>query len=141
MLVKKAQKGELRHLVSMLQSAVKSNRKLVIFPKKKFKYLVILKILYEFGYIQSFEERGEFLIIRLKQAFWQTHNRPTQSIQYINTYARVTRRYSIKMQKIQKIQKNSGDSVLRVFTTNFGIITGRQAIEQFCGGVPLILIK
>jgi len=34
MLVKKAQKGELRHLVSMLQSAVKSNRKLVIFPKK-----------------------------------------------------------------------------------------------------------
>jgi len=45
------------------------------------------------------------------------------------------------MQKIQKIQKNSGDSVLRVFTTNFGIITGRQAIEQFCGGVPLILIK
>jgi len=141
MLIKQAQKGELRHLISLIQSAIKSNRKLITFPKKKFKYLLILKILYEFGYIQNFEERGDFLIIRLKQIFWQTEKRPTQSIHYINTYARVTRRYSIKMRKIQKIQKNSGDSVLRIFTTDLGIATGHQALRQFCGGMPLILIK
>jgi ribosomal protein S8 len=67
MLIKHAQPNELRNLLSILQRACKNDRLFVTFTKKKYNYIIILKLLYEQGFIQSFEEKGNFLIIRLKQ--------------------------------------------------------------------------
>jgi ribosomal protein S8 len=67
--IKQAYQGEMRHLLSSIRRAITNNQKLILFPKKKHRYLHILELLHNDGFIQSFEERGEFLIIRLKQTY------------------------------------------------------------------------
>jgi ribosomal protein S8 len=67
--VKQAYKGEMRHMLATLRQAVSNNQKLVVFPKKKHHYSKVLELLHKNGFIQSFEERGEFLAIRLKQTY------------------------------------------------------------------------
>lgn len=69
MLIKQAQKAELRNLLSLIQRANKNDRNILAVTKKKYNYLPILKLLYNSGFIQSFEDKGEFLLVRLKQTY------------------------------------------------------------------------
>lgn len=69
MLIKKAYQGEFKHLLSILRLAVLDNRTYVAFPKKKFNYSGILHSLRTVGFIESYEERKEIIIIALKQTY------------------------------------------------------------------------
>jgi ribosomal protein S8 len=69
MLIKKAYMGEFRHFLSILRLAVLDNRLFITFPKKKFNYLAILKQLQNQGFIESCEERGELIVVSLKQTY------------------------------------------------------------------------
>lgn len=69
MLIKKAFQGEFRYLLSILRLAVLDNRSYVIFQKKKFNYFNILATLRTEGFIESFEDRGEIIVIGLKQIY------------------------------------------------------------------------
>jgi ribosomal protein S8 len=67
--IKKAHHGEFRNLLSSLRSAALDNRPYIAFPKKKFNYLFILKQLQGEGFIEGYENRGEILIVHLKQTY------------------------------------------------------------------------
>jgi hypothetical protein len=69
MLIKKAYQGEFRHLLAILRLAVLDNRTHVTFSKKKFKYLGILQALRAEGFIESYEDRKEIIVIGLKQTY------------------------------------------------------------------------
>jgi ribosomal protein S8 len=58
-----------RHILSSIVKAVKNNQKLVIIPKKLVNNFSILKILTLEGFIQSFEIRGNYLYIMLRQVY------------------------------------------------------------------------
>jgi ribosomal protein S8 len=64
-------KNNLRHLLSIIRRESKNNKSHILLEAQKFSFInnKILKILYENGFIQSFELRGKFLLIRLKQYF------------------------------------------------------------------------
>ena len=68
-IIKKAYSGEFRYLLAVIKRAALKDQKIIIFPKRKFIYHKIMRLLYTEGFIQSYEERGEFLIIRLKQTY------------------------------------------------------------------------
>ena len=61
--------GEFRHLLSVLRLAAKDGRSHIAFPKRKFKYVVLLSQLRDLGFVENFEHRGELLIINLKQVY------------------------------------------------------------------------
>ena len=69
MLIKKAYQGEFKHLLSILRLAVLDDRTYVTFPKKKFSYSTILQSLRVAGFIESYEDRKEIIIIGLKQTY------------------------------------------------------------------------
>ena len=69
MLIKKAYQGEFKHLLSILRLAVLDNRSYVAFPKKKFNYTPILKLMHIEGFIESYEDREEIVIVNLKQTY------------------------------------------------------------------------
>lgn len=69
MLIKKAYQGEFKHLLSILRLAVLDNRVYVSFPKKKFNYTNILRELRFAGFIESYEDRKEIILISLKQTY------------------------------------------------------------------------
>jgi len=69
MLIKKAYQGEFKHLLSVLRLAVLDNRTYVSFSKKKFNYSAILRTLRVGGFIESYEERKEIIIVGLKQTY------------------------------------------------------------------------
>lgn len=69
MLIKKAYQGEFKHLLSILRLAVLDNRAYVAFPKKKFNYTGILRELRVAGFIESYEDRKEIIVIGLKQTY------------------------------------------------------------------------
>ena len=69
MLIKKAYQGEFKHLLSILRLAVLDSRTYVTFPKKKFNYCYILQTLRAAGFIESYEDRKEIVIISLKQTY------------------------------------------------------------------------
>lgn len=69
MLIKKAYQGEFKHLLSILRLAVLDNRSYVAFSKKKFNYLALLSYLKTAGFIESYEQRKEIVVIGLKQTY------------------------------------------------------------------------
>ena len=69
MLIKKAYQGEFKHLLSILRLAVLDDRTYVAFSKKKFNYTAILQPPRAAGFIESYEDRKEIVIIGLKQTY------------------------------------------------------------------------
>lgn len=69
MIIKKAYQGEFKHLLSILRLAVLDDRTYVSFPKKKFNYTSILQTLRALGFIESYDNRKEIVLINLKQTY------------------------------------------------------------------------
>ena len=69
MLIKKAYPGEFKHLLSILRLAVLDDRNYVTFSKRKFNYSSILQALRAAGFIESYEDRKEIIIVGLKQTY------------------------------------------------------------------------
>jgi ribosomal protein S8 len=60
--------NEIRQILSVINKASKENRSIIVI-KKNYQYSLILQFLYNEGFLQSFEERKKFLLIRLKKNF------------------------------------------------------------------------
>jgi hypothetical protein len=69
MLIKKAYLGEFRHLLSILRLAALDGRTYVAFPKRKANYISLLHQLRRAGFVESYEDRKEIIIINLKQTY------------------------------------------------------------------------
>jgi hypothetical protein len=68
-LVKKGERSEFRNLIAALRVAMLDGKRLFAFAKNKYRYLSLISVLQKEGFIESFEERGDFLIVRLKQTY------------------------------------------------------------------------
>lgn len=138
--MKTAFRGEFRNLLAMLRLAILDGRNLVTFSKKKHKYLAIMEVLQLEGFIESFEERGELLIIRLKQTYWATSNRPTPAFSEVSALTRMHRKGTMNARDLTKIQRLKGQTQSYFVSTDKGILTGSEASKQHVGGIPLFRI-
>jgi len=137
--IKNSRYGEFTHLLAILRLAVLDNRQYVAFPKKKFNYLFILKNLQMCGFIDNWEERGEILVINLKQTYWKTLQHPLQAFSNIEK-VRLNRRMTATAKQFIKIQKLHGQAVYYSISTDAGIISGWDASSKKIGGLPLFKI-
>ena len=136
--LKKANRCELRYLLSSIRRAVLDDRLVLTFPKVKFKYSEILSLFCAEGLIESFEERGNYLVIRLKYTYWKTWGKPISALVDIGPMKRVRRKDTIVWRDLAKKQHLEGDGILHVISTDRGIISSRSAVKKHLGGIPLI---
>jgi ribosomal protein S8 len=79
-------------------------------PKRKFRYESLLKILVNHGYVESYEETFDLLVIKLRHHYLKRSINPTQSIQEILPVARVRRKNSLEARDLAKAQRLQGQS-------------------------------
>jgi len=97
---KRAAPNEFQQLLSIIRLAVLDNRKVVTFSSKQHKYSTILKHLCNLGFINGFEERGGFLIVRLKQVYWSSYYKPAPAFTEIKAFNRIKRKATIASRDI-----------------------------------------
>lgn len=139
MLIKKAYQGEFKHLLSILRLAVLDNRSFISFPKKKFNYSTILQTLRKAGFIESYEERKEIIIIGLKQTYWKSFRHPMHAFFSVES-VRMNKRSAASAKEVVKHQLRQGQVQHLTISTNLGIISGYEAAAKKVGGIPLFKI-
>jgi ribosomal protein S8 len=139
-LIKTAFRGEFRNLLAILRLAILDGRTLVTFAKKKYRYLFIMKTLKHEGFIESFEERGEFLLVRLKQAYWTSCSRPASAFTEISSLVRLHRKDTMNARDLVKLQRLRGQAQTHFVSTDKGILVGSEAAKHHAGGIPLFRI-
>jgi ribosomal protein S8 len=137
--IKKAYHGEFKHLLSLIRSALLNNLTLVSFPKKKLNYLGILRQLQLQGYIESFEQRGEVLVIGLKHRHTDSRASVVQPLNQIES-VRLNKRQTGTAKQIKKHQVLQGQAVYYAISTDRGLISGLEASSKKIGGIPLFKI-
>lgn len=139
MLIKKAYQGEFKHLLSILRLAVLDNRAYVAFSKKKFNYSPILKLLHSEGFIESYEDRKEIVIVNLKQTYWKCFQLPIHAFSTLEN-VRMNRRMTASSKQIVKQNLREGQFPHLSVSTDKGIMSGREAARKNLGGMPLFRI-
>jgi ribosomal protein S8 len=137
--IKKAYHGEFKHLLSLIRSALLNNLAFVSFPKKKLNYLEILRQLQLQGYIESFEQRGEVLVIGLKHRYLESRASVVHPLNQIESI-RLNKRQTSTAKQIKKHQILQGQAVYYAISTDRGLISGLEASSRKIGGIPLFKI-
>jgi ribosomal protein S8 len=132
--------SELRYLLAAIKRASLDDRTLLTFPKTNFQYKVILKMLQDEGFIQSFQERGDYLLIQLRQTYWKTFGRPTKALIDIKPIMRMRNSSTISARDLKHKQFLEGNQILYLVTTDQGILSGNSAAKQYIGGLPLVKV-
>ena len=68
-MIKKGARSEFRNLIAALRVTMLDGKRVFTFAKNKYRYVSLMRILQNEGFIESFEERGDFLVVRLKQTY------------------------------------------------------------------------
>ena len=137
--IKKAYAGEFRHFLSILRLAMLDNRLFVAFPKKKFTYLTILKQLQKQGFIESYEERPELVVVSLKQTYWKSSQLPLHAFSNIELM-RCNKYKTGTVRQITQFYRTQGQFVECVLSTDNGVTSGLKALAIKTGGIPLFKI-
>lgn len=140
MLIKKSSKNEIKKLITLIKQAVLDNRNWFAIPKSKFRFEKLLKILVNQGFIESYEESHDLLIIRLKHTYWKAATYPTQSIAYIKPITRVRRKSSIEARDLAKAQRLQGQTWDFFASTDKGVLIEKENRRYWRGGMPLFKI-
>lgn len=139
MLIKKAYQGEFKHLLSILRLAVLDNRSYVSFAKKKFNYTPILKLIHTEGFIESYEERQEIIIVSLKQTYWKSFQLPVHAFSDLEK-VRMNKKSTATSKQLIKQQMRQGQVPHVSISTDRGAISAREAVSKKIGGMPLFKI-
>lgn len=137
----KVSKGEFRNLLAIIRLAVLDERSLVTFSKKKYKYTQLLKILQMQGFIESYEERGEIIILKLKHTYWKNFSLPMQAFSEISQLTRMRRKDTINSRDLYTLNRLKGQHESYFISSDKGILTGLEISKKFIGGIPLFQIK
>lgn len=140
MLVKQTSKEEIKKLITLIRQAVLNKRNWLVMPKQKYRYENILRILFDQGFIEGYEEMNDLLIIRLRQQYWKNPVSPITSIVAIKPFVRVRRKSTIEARDISKFQRLSGQTWDFIISTDKGIILEKDNKRNWCGGLPLFRI-
>jgi ribosomal protein S8 len=132
--------NSLRYLLAVIKRSMKNNQKLVLVLKSNIEYRNILKLLGFYGFIQSFEEKEKYILVRLKQLYLQSRGRAVGPFINIDTVEKINKRHVMSYVEMQKIQKQKGAAFLYVFSTSSGIVPSQNSIKSGHGGIPLFKI-
>lgn len=102
MLIKTGNYSEFRNLLAVMRLAALQRRQYIGLPKKKFKYAFILIKLVEGGFISSYEERGEFLLIHFSSAFAIGFTHHTIAFTNIDPMKRVRRSGTVRLPDLDR---------------------------------------
>jgi len=139
MLIKKAYQGEFKHLLSILRLAMLDNRAYVAFPKKKFDYSPVLKLLHDEGFVESYEDRKEIVIINLKQMYWKSFQSPVHPFSSLEG-ARINKRMTASSKQLLRQNLRQGQVPHLSISTDKGVMSSRSAASKKIGGIPLFYI-
>jgi ribosomal protein S8 len=129
---------EFFHLILAIKKASDKNSEFVFF-KKQSSHSLILKLLLAEGFIISFQEHPNFLVIRLRSTIQNNFN--TKSFSVLKTTHRLSRKnLTVSLQELVSLQRREGASTYYILTTDQGLLTSFSAIEKGIGGKLLLKI-
>lgn len=136
---KQAVNKEFFSLISAIKKASDKGLEFLFFKKKK-NHFLILQLLRTEGFIISYQEHPNFLVIRLKSNVQRGRNTRTFSI--LSAAQRIGRKnFTVALQELIKLQRREGMSAYYILNTDHGLITSFAAIEKGIGGKLLIKIS
>lgn len=125
-------------LLATIKKASTKNLEFVFF-KKQNNHNVILKLLLAEGFIFSFQDYSNFVIIRLKSAAQNNIN--SKSFTTLKTTHRLSRKnFTVSLQELISLQRREGAATYYILTTDQGLLTSFAAIEKGVGGKLLFKI-
>lgn len=137
--VKQHYNKEFFHLVTSIKKASDKNLEFLFF-KKQASHSLILKLLLTEGFIVSFQEHSNFLIIRLKSTIQNNFN--TKSFSILKNTQRLSRKnLTVSLQELISLQRREGVSTYYILNTDQGLLTSFSAIEKKVGGKLLLKIS
>lgn len=127
--------SEFFHLISSIKKSLDKNQELLFF-KKKNNHSKILNLLLSEGFIISFQDHQNFLIIRIK-----LDNR-AKSIHTLVASQRIGRKnFTISFKELLMLQRREGVASYFILNTGQGLISSFEAIEKKIGGKLLLKIS
>lgn len=91
------------------------------------------------GFIESYEDRKEIIVIGLKQTYWRSFQHPVHAFSSVES-VRASKRCTASARQIVKHQLRQGQVQYLSISTDRGIITGQEASAKKLGGIPLFKI-
>lgn len=133
MLIKTKSGGFSKFLLSKINLAIKRNQTKLVFKKLK-NYSSLLQILTTQGYIKSYEEYPDLLIIHLKT----TIDRRYRSLIELNFSSRVARKPTASFYHLNKLQRRQGFVSDYILATDRGLLTSNEALFKKIGGKIIV---
>lgn len=111
----------------------------VLFFKKQGSHTTILRLLLDEGFIISFQEHAEFVVIRLKVISSSSIN--NKSFVTLESAYRIGRKnFTISLKELLSLQRREGGTSYYILNTDKGLLTSFAAIENSIGGKLLLKI-
>ena len=111
-----------------------------MFPKNKYYYINFMNVLVTEGFIEGFEERGNYLIVYLKHTHWQTPSVALKAFTEIKTFKRLHKKDMYNSRDIANLQRLNGHAQCFLVSTDNGVLTGSELTHRHLGGIPLFRI-
>ena len=128
-----------RTVLASINSAMQNNQATVIIKWTQKTNFLFLTILRQQGFIQSFEKRGPFIIIYLRQVYRNKWNILEKSFNTLTFTKRIKNNSCINAKQRQINIKLRGDAIYSVISTDIGIIDSLS--RKYIGGIPLFTIN
>jgi len=123
--------NDIRYLIASLKRASLQGLSIITLPYRG-RETQVLSILHAGGFIQSFERRGQYIIVYLKQTYWVGWGRTLKSLQSIDPIIHI-KKPSISASKYNKLTRNLGDAFCVVISTDRGLMTNADRSKQIGG--------
>lgn len=119
-------KSEILGIIAQIRRASFENKRILIIKKKKQKYINILKILYQHGFIQSFTEYPNYFLLKLKSFYFFQNSSAQASVNIIDIskVRQKKNKHNLSSKFIYKFQKLKGPATLLLFNSQLGLSTG-----------------
>jgi ribosomal protein S8 len=134
MLIKKKPSGFIRHLLTRLNRAV-ACRKTSVVIKKLGSSSKLLDILVADGYIKSYVEYPDLVVVSLKISFFGRRSDAITSLVPVTRYGRKT---ALPLCALKANLRRTGTTPFIILHTDKGLLTGLEAVKRNVGGKGLI---
>lgn len=120
------------------QRALKSRSAVLAYRDSRLTNYKLLNILHNCGFIQSYEQRGQYTLVYIKSSVRRGRDYSLQQCISILKPSRLYKKTSINSKQVWKGIKTRGESVLNIIHTDRGLLNSRKINNL--GGVPYINI-
>lgn len=136
MLIKKNSSGFIRHLLTRLNRAAACRKPSVVI-KKLGSTSKILDILVAEGYIKSYTQYPDLVIIQLQISFFGRRSDALTSVDPVLRYGRKT---ALPLHSLKSNFRRTGSTPCVILHTDKGLLTSLEAIKCNVGGKGVIQI-